>query len=119
SDTTYASAQTVLLATAASDNSGVTSVQFYDGSVLVQTDTTRPFTYSWSFTSADNGTSHTFTAKALDAAGNSTTSLPRVLSIDIGAGTGSAPAPGPTSAIIFQDGFESGDFSQWSFQSDA
>src|SRR6266704_2737055 len=34
--------------------------------------------------------------------------------------TGSgAPQPGPADPIILQDGFESGDLSQWSFQSDA
>jgi len=34
-------------------------------------------------------------------------------------GTGGAPQPGPTDSIILQDGFESGDLSQWGFQSDA
>jgi uncharacterized protein YjdB len=32
---------------------------------------------------------------------------------------GAGPEPGPTALIIFQDGFESGNLSQWSFQSDA
>jgi len=34
-------------------------------------------------------------------------------------GTGGGPQPGPTAIIIIQDGFESGDLSQWGFQSDA
>jgi len=49
-------------------------VEFYrDGTVLVGTATAAPYSVSWSSTAASNG-SHTFAAKAFDAAGNSTTS---------------------------------------------
>jgi hypothetical protein len=58
----------------ASDNVGVTSVQFkLDGSNLGSADTTSPYSFSWDTTGASNG-SHTLTAVASDAAGNTTTS---------------------------------------------
>jgi len=69
SGTAYTSAQTVTIQASASDNVGVTKVEFYDGATLRGTDTSTPFTYGWAITSADNGT-HAWTAKAYDAAGN-------------------------------------------------
>ncbi|HEY8208327.1 MAG TPA: Ig-like domain-containing protein [Myxococcaceae bacterium] len=58
----------------ASDNVGVTSVEFYvDGTTLIGTDTTAPYSVTWNSTTVANG-SHTLTAKAYDAAGNSATS---------------------------------------------
>jgi fibronectin type 3 domain-containing protein len=41
-------------------------VEFYDGTALVSTDSASPYTYAWSFTSANSGT-HSWTAKAYDA----------------------------------------------------
>src|SRR5262249_2865343 len=73
SGTTYTSAQTVTLTATASDDVGVSKVEFYDGGVLKGTATATPYTYAWAFTSSDNGT-HSWTAKAYDAAGNTTTS---------------------------------------------
>ena len=58
----------------ASDNVGVVGVQFYlDGSTLGAEDTAAPYSVSWNTTTAANG-GHTLTAKARDAAGNTTTS---------------------------------------------
>lgn len=58
----------------ASDNVGVTSVQFtVDGASLGSPDTRSPYSTTWSTTGASNG-SHTLRAIARDAAGNSTTS---------------------------------------------
>lgn len=58
----------------ASDNVGVTGVQFkLDGANLNTEDTTSPYSISWNTTTATNG-SHTLTAVARDAAGNTTTS---------------------------------------------
>ncbi len=55
------------------DNVGVTSVQFLlDGNSLGAADTSAPFSTSWDTTAAANG-SHTLSARARDAAGNSTT----------------------------------------------
>lgn len=58
----------------ASDNVGVVGVQFkLDGANLGAEDTSSPYSVSWNTTTATNG-SHTLTAVARDAAGNSTTS---------------------------------------------
>ena len=58
----------------ASDNVGVAGVQFkLDGVNLGTEDTTSPYSSSWDTTTATNG-SHTLTAVARDAAGNTTTS---------------------------------------------
>ncbi|AKJ03805.1 subtilisin family serine protease [Archangium gephyra] len=59
----------------ASDNVGVTQVVFYDGATIIGTDTTAPYSMSWSLGGVPKGT-HTLTAKAHDAAGNVTTSAP-------------------------------------------
>ncbi|MEW5979028.1 MAG: Ig-like domain-containing protein [Acidobacteriota bacterium] len=65
---------TVTIAASASDNVGVVGVQFrLDGNPLGSEDTSAPFSTSWNSTSSANG-SHTLTAVARDAAGNSTTS---------------------------------------------
>jgi hypothetical protein len=63
---------TTLTATA-NDLSGVTKVEFYRGATLIGTDMTAPYTQDVAFTPADVG-SVAFTAKAYDAANNSTTS---------------------------------------------
>ena len=58
----------VELAASASDDNGVTKVEFYDGASLLGTSTAAPFTYSWNTTGATAG-AHTVKAKAYDAAG--------------------------------------------------
>ena len=63
---------TTLQATA-SDNIGVTKVEFWRGATLIATDTAAPFQTQVDFTAADLGTA-TFTAKAFDAQNNNTTS---------------------------------------------
>src|SRR5207249_3380054 len=69
----YSFTQTVSIVASAFDNVGVTKVEFYDGGVLKGTATTAPYSYPWSIAQADDGT-HTWTAKAYDAAGNTATS---------------------------------------------
>jgi hypothetical protein len=64
---------TVNMTANASDDTGVTKVEFYNGFSLLNTDTTPPYSYSWNTTTATNGTTNVF-AKAYDAAGNVTTS---------------------------------------------
>jgi hypothetical protein len=54
----------------ASDNVAVTRVELYVDGVLIATDAASPYNYSWNTKSVANG-SHTLTAKAYDAAGNS------------------------------------------------
>jgi len=79
---TYTSAQTVTITATASDNVGVTSVEFYDSGALKSTDLTAPYTCDWSFTAADNG-AHVWTARAYDAAGNLSNSSPVTLTVNI------------------------------------
>lgn len=71
---TTVSGSSVTVSANASDNVGVTGVQFkLDGSNIGSEDTSSPYSITWNSTSATNG-SHTLTAVAKDAAGNSTTS---------------------------------------------
>ena len=79
---TYTTAQTVTINATATDNVGVTKVEFYDNNVLQATDTSSPYSYAWSINAASNGT-HNWTAKAYDAANNIGTSsvMPRTVNI--------------------------------------
>lgn len=68
------SGSSVTVSATASDNVGVSGVQFLlDGANLGTEDTTSPYSVIWNTTTATNG-SHTLTARARDAAGNQTTS---------------------------------------------
>jgi hypothetical protein len=72
---------TVTVTATATDNVGVTSVQFFlDGANLGSADTTTPYATSWNTTTASNG-SHTLTAKASDAAGNVGNAVPVVVTV--------------------------------------
>lgn len=65
---------TVTVSATASDNVAVAKVEFYrDGSTLLGTDTTSPYSITWNTAVATIG-SHTLTAKAYDASGNVKTS---------------------------------------------
>ena len=67
------SGSAVTVSANASDDTGVVGVQFkLDGTNLGSEDTTSPYSTTWNTTTASNGT-HTLTAVARDAAGNSTT----------------------------------------------
>lgn len=57
----------------ASDNTGVTKVEFLVDGNVIATDTTSPYATSWSSTGVGNG-AHTLTARAYDAANNNATS---------------------------------------------
>jgi Bacterial Ig domain len=71
---------TVTLSANASDNVGVARVQFLmDGTPLAE-DTTSPYSVSWNTTAANNGT-HTLSAQARDAAGNTTTTPTRTVTV--------------------------------------
>ncbi len=73
----------VTLSADATDNLGVTRVEFYDGAALVSTDTTatvNSYSVPWNTTLVAAG-SHTLTAKAFDANG-STTSAPVTVTVD-------------------------------------
>jgi hypothetical protein len=55
----------------ASDNTGITKVEFYQGSTLLTTDSSSPYSFAWASVAAGK---YSITAKAYDAAGNMTTS---------------------------------------------
>lgn len=59
----------VQLTASASDNRAVTRVEFHDGSVLIGTATTAPYSMNWDTVGLANG-SHTLYARAYDAVGN-------------------------------------------------
>jgi fibronectin type 3 domain-containing protein len=56
----------------ATDDIGVSKVEFYDGTTLLNSDTSSPYSYSWDLTGLSG--SHTLTAKAYDSGGHITTS---------------------------------------------
>jgi hypothetical protein len=89
---------TVAVTASASDNVGVTGVQFkVDGANLGAEDTSAPYSISWNTATMGNG-SHTLTAVARDAAGNQKTSA----SITVTASNAAPPPPPPTGGIAAQ-----------------
>jgi hypothetical protein len=83
----------------ASDNVGVVGVQFrLNGAPLGTEDTSAPYSVSWDTRTATNG-SHTLTAVARDAAGNSSTSLAVAVTADNAAPTVGLTAPA-TAALL-------------------
>ncbi len=88
---------TVAFTATAGDNIGVARVELRDGNTVVATLTSSPYTFNWNTASVATGT-HTLTARAFDAAGNSATSASRSVTIDRTAPTValSAPASGAT-----------------------
>jgi hypothetical protein len=94
----------------ASDNVGVTKVDFLvDGTLKTTVTQPGPYTYPWNTTGVTSGT-HTLTTKAYDAAGNSTTSS--AVSVTVGTqtvGSGDVNGDGRVnaldlSALISHDG---------------
>jgi hypothetical protein len=85
------SGSTVTVSATASDDVGVVGVQFeLDGATLGAEDTTAPYSVVWNTTTATNG-SHTLTAVARDAAGNTTTSAPVTVTVSNGGAGGGGP----------------------------
>src|SRR5439155_1103173 len=89
---------TVTVSANASDNVGVVGVQFgLDGANLGGEDTTAPYPLPWNTATASDG-SHTLTAVARDAAGNSTPSAPVTVTV-----ANNAPPPPPPPVTRFED----------------
>jgi hypothetical protein len=87
---------TVLVSADASDDVGVVGVQFLlDGVNLQAEDTIAPYSVNWNTTASTNG-SHTLTAVARDAAGNSKTSAAVTVTVNNGA----PPDTTPPSVVI-------------------
>ncbi len=71
-NTVFAPSGTITItASAASSGSAISKVDFYQGSTLIASDTTSPYSVSWSNVAAGN---YILTAKATDAKGGTTTS---------------------------------------------
>lgn len=83
---------TVTVTASASDNVGIVGVDFFVGTTLIGTDTAGPYSVAWNTTTVANG-SHTLTARARDAAGNTATSAPVTVTA-----SNTSPAPGPSPA---------------------
>ena len=95
-------AGTVTVTASASDNVGVVGVQFQlDGVNGGAEDTTAPYSISFDTTTTNNG-SHTITAVARDAAGNSKTSEPVTVTVANNA-TPPPPPPPPGSTTRFEE----------------
>jgi concanavalin A-like lectin/glucanase superfamily protein/galactose oxidase-like protein/Big-like domain-containing protein/purple acid phosphatase-like protein/Kelch motif protein len=83
---------TVNVSANASDNVGVTSVQFLlDDNPLATALTSAPYTMTWDTTTASN-TTHTLSASALDAAGNAATATAISVIVSNSSGTPTATA---------------------------
>ena len=76
---------TVAVSATATDNVGVTRVEFYRGTTLLGTDTTatggNQYSVNWNTTQSTNGP-HSITARAYDAANNIATSQPRNVTVN-------------------------------------
>ncbi|HEY6504384.1 MAG TPA: Ig-like domain-containing protein [Chitinophagaceae bacterium] len=96
---------TISVDAAAADNIGVSGVQFLlDGVNLGAEDVTAPYTVSWNTTTTTNG-NHSLTARARDAAGNTTTSAAITVNVSnpditFPAVSITSPAAGNVSATI-------------------
>jgi hypothetical protein len=91
---------TITLSASASDNVGVTKVEFYVDGALKGTDTTSAYSMTLDSTTLANG-SHTLSAKAYDAAANVATSSAVAFSVS------NTTTPAPTQ-LLANPGFESG-----------
>ena len=85
----------------ASDNVGVTNVEFYVDNNLIENDTDAPYSINWNTSTVTDG-SHSLTTKAYDAANNVGTSVAVNVSVSNGGGCGVA------SQLLLNPGFESG-----------
>jgi hypothetical protein len=85
-------AGTIALTATASDNVGVSKVEFYVDGTLKGTDSASPYSLSLDTTTLTNA-SHSFTAKAYDAAGNVTTSAAVSATVSNGGSGGDTTPP--------------------------
>lgn len=81
---------TISVNASASDNVGVTKVEFRRNGMLVHTDTSAPYSYAWTTTSNPNG-SYTLQTRAYDAAGNTANSS----NVTVNVSNSVAPPPPP------------------------
>lgn len=72
----------ITLTATATDNDRVARVDFFDGTTLLGSDTSAPFTQTVALTGANNG-AHSYTASAFDPTGNNRTSTAVVVTVNI------------------------------------
>jgi subtilisin family serine protease len=96
---------TATLTASASDNVGVTRVEFFFNSTRIATDAAAPYSIAWNTTTVPNGT-YTLTSKAFDMAGNVTTSAGVSVTV-------SNAACSISQQLLGNPGFESGNVT-WS-----
>ncbi len=96
--------RTLTLSATASDNVGVSAVEFFVDGASIGQDTTPPYSITWDSTTVANG-AHALTARARDAAGNQTTST--AVSVNVSNTTTTPPSTG-TDTIWFDDNVPSG-----------
>jgi RHS repeat-associated protein len=93
------SGASVTLAAGASDDGQVDHVDFLADGTVIGTDTTAPYTLAWDSTAINYGT-RTITARAVDDAGNATTSSPVSVTVNnLPAPSASVTAPAPGSTV--------------------
>lgn len=85
----------------ASDNVGVTKVEFYVDGSLAATDYTAPFSFTWNTPALANG-GHALMAKAYDAAGNIGTDNDTTVVTE---NTGGATTTASFTSIVAEDGY--------------
>ncbi len=90
---------TTSVTASASDNVGVTKVEFYLDAVLQSTSTVSPYQWSWNTTTATNG-AHTLSSKAYDAAANSGTSANVSVTVSNTVDTTPPTAPASLTAAV-------------------
>ncbi|MFI6736040.1 glycoside hydrolase family 48 protein [Nonomuraea sp. NPDC050451] len=97
---TFTAPATVPIAANASDSDGtISKVDFYQGSTLLGTDTSTPYSYSWTNVAAG---SYSITARATDNGGATTTSAP--VGITVSQNTGPALVVSPTTLSVPEAG---------------
>jgi len=98
---------TVTVSASASDNVGLSKVEFYAGTTLLGTDTTAPYSLSWDTTAVVNG-GYALTSKAYDTSGNTATSSAVSVTVS-NSSTGCTVAQ----QLLLNPGFESGANGSW------
>lgn len=88
----------VVLAASATDPHTVSKVEFYDGTTLLGTDTSSPYTLSWNTVSQAGG-AHSLTVKAYDSLGNVATSSAVGVIVDNTAPTVTWSAPATNTQV--------------------
>jgi hypothetical protein len=108
---------TIAVTASAADNAGVAGVQFLlDGANLGAEDTAAPYSASWNTANTPDG-SHTLTAVARDAAGNTKTSAAVTVTVLNVVTPPPAPAGWPNEpagySVIEETGWEAGTLGNW------